>query len=106
MKLWLLILKEEDLLDDLVHRFQECNIHHVTVLKSDSVVEESKRKKSNEVRMFGTLRYLLEYDNEESRVLYITTDRDDVNDIVSDLVPEHQYILFQIPVEGMWGKCD
>ena len=106
MKLWLLILKEEDLLDDLVHRFQECDIQHVTVLKSDSVVEESKKKKNNEVRMFGTLRYFLEYEHDESRVIYITTERDDMNEIVRDLVPEHQYILFQIPVLGVWGKFE
>ena len=106
MKLWLLILKEEDLLDDLVHRFQECDIQNVTVLRSDSVVEESKRKKNSDVRMFGSLRYFLEYEHDESRVVYVLTERDDVNEIVHDLVPEHQYMLFQIPVVGVWGSFE
>lgn len=110
MELCLIILKEEDLLDDLVKRLTANDIKNITVLESNTFTSEhNSRNRKKDVNIFGSIRYMLDYFNDESRVILIPikSDRIDVlKAIVKDLIPVHQYFLFTMQVNNVEGTME
>jgi hypothetical protein len=110
MTLCILILKEEDLLDDLFHKFKKNDVKNITVLSSVSMVNEYVNKNKNrDVRIFGTLRHLVDYFSDDSRTLLIVCEDDMVNTISDDIkqiVPEHQYVFFTVAINNLQGSLE
>lgn len=110
MVLCTLILKEEDLLDEILHEFKEKNIKNITVLSSLSMVNEYVNKNKNrDLRIFGTLRHLVDYYSDDSRILLVACDEklvDSVYNSAKKIIPEHQYLLFSISINNIQGKLE
>ena len=110
MVLCVLILKEEDLLDELLHDFKLNNVNNVTLLSSVSMVNEYTNKNRNkDVHFYGTLRHLVDYFNDDSRTLMIVCQDDMVHLIggnIKKIIPENQYMFFTIPINNVQGKID
>lgn len=110
MALCILILKEEDLLDDLLHHFKENNVNNITVLSSTSMVSEyAGKNKNRDVHIFGTLHHLVDYFSDNSRVLMIVCEEDRVDIIsknIKKIIPEHEYLFFTVPINNIQGKLE
>lgn len=109
MDLCVIILKEEEILDTLLKKFTVEDIKNVTVLESDTVTCEQHKQKKKDINIFGSIRYMFDYLNDESRVILIPIKSDRIEiikEIVSDIVPKHQYILFTIAINNIEGTLE
>ncbi|MBE6144408.1 MAG: hypothetical protein E7169_02420 [Firmicutes bacterium] len=110
MELAIMILKEEELLDTLIKRLTSNDIKNITVLESDTFISENNNKnRKKDVNIFGSIRYMLDYFNDESRLIFIPIKNDRVDivkNIVKDLIPSHQYLFFTIPMNNMEGNLE
>ena len=68
MKLAILILKEEELLDKLIKSLNENNFHNLTTINSECVSSNGNNKN---VRVFSSLRYLMNYFYDEECGYYV-----------------------------------
>lgn len=110
MELAIMILKEEELLDTLIKRLTSNDIKNITVLESDTFISENNNKnRKKDVNIFGSIRYMLDYFNDESRLIFIPIKNDRVDivkNIVKDLIPSHQYLFFTIPMNNVEGTLE
>lgn len=110
MELCVMILKEEELLDVLIKKLTNSDFKNITVLESETFTSEHKSKpKKKDVNIFGSLRYMLDYFNDESRTILIPTNCDRINiikEIVKDIIPSPQYLLFTIPINNLEGTLE
>ena len=107
MEFCIMILKEESLLDSLVKALNKEAVKNITILNSLSVTNEKKHK--NDISILGSLRYMLDYYNNEGRVILIPTKEEKVEvirQVISDLVPNHQYIFFTLKINNVQGKVE
>ncbi len=107
MKLVVLILKEEEVLDKFVKRCTNSNIKNITVIESDSYeTEKVGSKRKHESNILNSIRYILDYYNDESRTILIpvnTEKLEEVKNIIKSLVPSEQYTLMVINLEEIIG---
>jgi len=110
MELCVLILREEELLDALIKKLTISDIKNITVLESNTYTSEyGNKSKKKDINIFSSIRYMLDYFNDESRVILIPIKSDKIDDIktiISDLIPTHQYLLFTIPVNNVEGTLE
>ncbi len=108
MNLCITILKEESLLNELIKKLTNSDIKNITILSSTNVVtEKSSRKK--EISILGSLRYMLDYFNDESKVILIPCSHEKIEAIkliIADLIPNHQYLFFSLKIDNVEGKID
>lgn len=104
MKLVVLILKQEELLNKFIKECSRNNIKNVTVFDSDSYEDEGNKKRNTKV--LNSIRYALNYYNDESKTIIIPIPNEKIDvlkDIVKDLVPSDQYTLITINIEDIIG---
>ena len=110
MELGIVILKEEELLETLIKRFTSINVKNITVLESNSLATGlGNKSKKKDINIFGSIRHMLDYFNDESRVLLIPTQTDKIDEIKSilaDLVPKHQYLFFTVSIFNIEGMVE
>lgn len=106
MNLCITILKEESLLNELIKKLNSSNIKNITILNSSSITSE-KHHRTKEISILGSLRYMMDYYNDESKVILIpTSDIETVKTIIADIIPNHQYLFFTINMNNIEGKID
>ena len=93
MKLAILILKEEELLDKLIKELNENNFHNLTTINSESVATSGNNKS---VRVFSSLRYIMNYFYDDSRVMLIPIEEDKIDDlfkVTSNILTKDKYMF-------------
>jgi nitrogen regulatory protein PII-like uncharacterized protein len=107
MKLIVLILKEEEILDKFIKKCTSMNIKNITVLESNSYeCDSTGSKRKNNANILNSIRYMLDYYNDESRTILIPVNDEkyvEVKDIIKNLVPSNQYTLMAINIEEIIG---
>jgi nitrogen regulatory protein PII-like uncharacterized protein len=107
MKLIVLILKEEEILDKFIKKCTSMNIKNITVLESNSYeCDSTESKRKNNANILNSIRYMLDYYNDESRTILIPVNDEkyvEVKDIIKNLVPSNQYTLMAINIEEIIG---
>lgn len=107
MKLAILILKEEELLDAFIKKCASNEIKNITVMESNSYESEKVGKRvKNDTHILNSIRYMLDYYNDESRVLLIPISSDKfekLKEITNSLVSLDQYTLMSINIEEIIG---
>ena len=104
MKLAILILKEEELLDKLIKELNENNFHNLTTINSESVATNGNNKS---VRVFSSLRYIMNYFYDDSRVMLIPIEEDKIDDLfkaTSNILTKDKYMFLILPVDRIEGK--
>jgi len=107
MKLAILILKDEELLDTFIKKCTSSNIKNITVLESDSYeTEKIGNKRKNTSHILNSIRYMLDYYNDESRTILVPVNDEkleEVKTIIKSLVPSEHYILMVVNLEETIG---
>ena len=104
MKLALLILKEEELLDRLIKELNENNFHNLTTVNSESVAINGNNKN---VRVFSSLRYIMNYFYDDSRIMLIPVEEEKINDlfnVTSNILTKDKYTFLILPIDRIEGK--
>ena len=108
MEICIIILKEEELFDKLAKELTENDIKNITVLESNTLVSDLSNKKSKkDIKIFGSIRSILDYFNDESKLILIPLKSDlldTVKKILKANVADSSYLLFTIPIANVEGK--
>lgn len=107
MKLVVLILKDEELLDTFIKRCTNNNIKNITVLESNSYeTEKIGSKRRHDSNILNSIRYMLDYYNDESRTILVPVNDEKLEEVkttIKSLVPSEHYILMVINLEEIIG---
>lgn len=107
MKLVILILKKEDLLDTFIKKCTVSNIKNITVLDSNSYEsEKTGTKRKHDANILNSIRYMLDYYNDESRTILVPIDNeklDKLKQIIKNLTASENYTLMVINLEEIIG---
>lgn len=104
MKLGITILKDENRLDDLLHKFKANDLKNITIINSNSKVSNFNDHKN---RIYGSLRTFFDYYNDESRIiLNIINDNEieNLKNILKDTLQLNQYSFFTIEINDVEGN--
>lgn len=105
MKMSILIIKEEDLLDDLLKKLAEHKFEDITIINTNSCETEKGIRKSQS-NLFSSIRYMMEFYNDESRTLLIPVKKERVELLkttVKDLIPEHKFAFCTLNIGDVEG---
>lgn len=112
MQLLLLVLNQTDLLDSLLKSFMENSIHGATILSSTGMAY--KLSKHEDYPIFGTLRTLLNLNQEENKTIFMVLKDEEVpkvksiiRSVIGDLSKPNTAVMFTLPVidtEGLITK--
>lgn len=106
MYLMVIIIKEEEKLEDLLHHFREKNVSNITVLQSISEVRSSQSK-MKEPKIFGSLRFLKDYYSDESRVILHLGSQGEIEvlkQVVREAIHTDEYVFFTVAVSDFEGN--
>ena len=110
MKLCLTILKQEDLLDTIIKKYQDNGIYNITVIDSTSIVKEyrveNKRKVEN---IIGTFRHLVDYVNDDSVLIMNIVQNEKISvikSILTNTVAYKNYNFFTIDINYIDGEIE
>lgn len=110
MELGILILKEEELLDTLIKKFTSIDVKNITVLESNSLATGiGNKSKKKDINIFGSIRHMLDYFNDESRVVLIPTRIEKIEEIkkvIDTLVSKQQYLFFTVAMSNIEGTIE
>ena len=82
MKLVVLILKDEELLDTFIKRCTNNNIKNITVLESNSYeTEKIGSKRRHDSNILNSIRYMLDYYNDESRTILVPVNDEKLEEV-------------------------
>ena len=104
MKLAILILKEDELLDKLIKKLNENNFHNLTTINSECISPSGNNKS---VQVFSSLRYIMNYFYDDSRVIFIPIEEEKVDDlfkVTSNILTKDKYMFLILPVDRIEGK--
>ncbi len=107
MKLVVLILKDEELLDTFIKKCTSNNIKNITVLESNSYeTEKIGSKRKHDSHILNSIRYMLDYYNDESRTILVPVNNEkleELKNIIKSLVPSEHYTLMVVNLEEIIG---
>lgn len=109
MQLLLIVLNKTDKLDELLESLVEQGISGATILSSTGMLRELS-KNSEHFSIFGTLRYRIDLDQEESKTIFMVL-RDEqveiakktIREVIGDLSQPDSAIVFTLPVLSAEG---
>lgn len=109
MQLLLMVLNRVEKLDDLLEALMAKGICGATILSSTGMVRELG-KRIEDYPIFGTLRYLIDFERKESKTIFmvlkdeqVDTVRKIVREVVGDLSQPDTAILFTLPILSAEG---
>lgn len=109
MQLLLMVLNKVEKLEELLEALMEHGICGATILGSTGMVRELG-KRIEDYPIFGTLRYLIDFERKESKTIFmvlkdeqVETVKKTVRDIIGDLSQPDTAILFTLPVLSAEG---
>ncbi|MEG0267040.1 MAG: hypothetical protein RR659_05280, partial [Bacilli bacterium] len=101
MKLAVLILKDDNKLDELLTVLSKENYRRVTVLNSNSYETEKGKKNSKQTNIFASIRYMVDFYNDESKTIFIPTTKDrieNLKEIIKGFIKKEEYTFFSIDI--------
>ncbi len=113
MKCLILILNKTEKLDELLAKFSDNGINGATILSSTGMARQLMNNKENDtVKMFGSLRFLLNPDRAENKTIFCVLSDDQVllargaiNAVLGNLNQPDTGIVFTVPVDFIDGGC-
>jgi hypothetical protein len=109
MQLLLIVLNKNELLDTLLAKFMDNGIQGATILSSTGMVKELS-KSGEYYPIFGTLRYLIDPDRQESKTIFIVLKNEQVEktkeivrQVVGDISKPDTAVMFTLPVLSVEG---
>ena len=103
MQMLILVLNNVELLEPLLETMTARGLKGATILNSTGMVRELTR--SEDYPLFGTLRFLMTPEHEESRTLFMVLPEEKmelakqtVRDILGDLSKPNTGVMFTLPV--------
>ncbi|MBE5958745.1 MAG: hypothetical protein E7254_07790 [Lachnospiraceae bacterium] len=105
MEFLIIILKKVELVDELIVKLQEIDIHHGTIMDAKSMTS-ALAKRWTDVPMFGLFRSANNHEyNEDCKMLMFVLDREridkvtaTVEEVVGDLNQPGTAVMFTVPV--------
>ncbi|MEG0408877.1 MAG: hypothetical protein RR623_08395 [Bacilli bacterium] len=107
MKLAVLILKDDNKLDELLTVLSKENYRRVTVLNSNSYETEKGKKNSKQTNIFASIRYMVDFYNDESKTIFIPTTKDrieNLKEIIKGFIKKEEYTFFSIDISDLEGS--
>lgn len=108
MQLFLMVLNQIDKLDDLLENLMEKGVTGATILNSTGMMKELA-KKNEDYPIFGTIRFLIDFDRTESKTIFMVL-KDEQVDIVKKIVRQtidiskpDSAVIFTLPVLSAEG---
>jgi len=108
MKLMVIVLNKVEMLEALLETMTARGLRGATILNSTGMLKVLTG--SEDLPLFGSLRYLIDSDREENKTILIVlreeqvaVAKETVHDIVGDLSKPNTAILFTLPVEDVEG---
>jgi hypothetical protein len=104
MQLLLIVLNKIDKFDELLESFIEQGISGATILSSTGMMRELS-KNSEDFPIFGSLRYLIDLEQGESKTIFmvlkdeqVETAKKTIRKVVGDLSKPDSAIVFTLPI--------
>ncbi|MGI5984445.1 MAG: hypothetical protein GXY01_08245 [Clostridiales bacterium] len=109
MKLMIIVLNKVEMLEALLETMTARGLRGATILNSTGMLRVLTQ--SEDLPLFGSLRYLIDSDDrEDSKTIFVVLREEQVNlakqtvrDIVGDLSKPNTAILFTLPIEDVEG---
>ena len=109
MQLLVIVLIKIEKLDDLLEKIMEQGVRGATILSSTGMARQLA-KNYEDYPIFGTLRYLIDLDREESKTIFMVLKDEQVNvvkkvvsQVIGDLSQPDTAVLFTLPVLSAEG---
>jgi nitrogen regulatory protein PII len=109
MQLLLMVLNKVEKLDELLEALMDKGICGATILGSTGMVRELG-KRIEDYPIFGTLRYLIDFERKESKTIFmvlqdeqVETVKKTVRNVIGDLSRPDTAIMFTLPVLSAEG---
>lgn len=109
MQFLLMVLNKVELLDTLLGKLMENGVSGATILSSTGMVRELA-KYSEDYPIFGTLRFLIDFDRKESKTIFMVLKDEKVEEIksvirqvVGDMSKPDTAVMFALPVLSAEG---
>ncbi|AUS98427.1 hypothetical protein CDQ84_03930 [Clostridium thermosuccinogenes] len=109
MQFLLIVLNKVELLDTLLEKLMEHGIRGATILNSTGMVRELA-KCNEDFPIFGTLRYLVDLDRQESKTIFMVLKDEQVEEakkvireVLGDMSKPDTAVMFTLPVLSAEG---
>lgn len=109
MQFLLMVLNKVEILDTLLEKLMESGICGATILSSTGMVRELV-KSNEDYPIFGTLRFIINPDRQESKTIFMVLKETKVEDVkkiirqvVGDLSKPDTAVMFTLPVLSAEG---
>lgn len=113
MELLFVILKQTELIDDLIIKLKEADVHHGTIVDAKSMTTALSTK-WDDVPMFGLFRSANNHEyNEDCKVLMFVLKKEQmdgvkkvINDAIGDISKPKTAVMFSVPISSWEGIND
>lgn len=112
MEFLILILKKTELIDDLIYKLKEVDVHHGTIVDAKSMT--TALSKWDDVPMFGLFRSANNYEyNEDCKMLMFALRKEHIDsvkmvieDVIGDMNQPKTAVMFTLPISFWEGIGD
>lgn len=109
MQFLLIVLNKVELLDTLLRKLMDNGIRGATILNSTGMLRELT-KSNEDFPIFGTLRYLIDPDRQESKTIFMVLKDEMVEEakkivrqVLGDISQPDTAVMFTLPVLSVEG---
>lgn len=109
MRFLLIVLNKVELLDILLEKLMDTGVCGATILSSTGMVRELA-KFNEDYPIFGTLRFLLDPDRQESKTIFMVLKEDKLEEVkevirqvIGDMSKPDTAVMFTLPVLSAEG---
>lgn len=109
MQLLLIVLNKIEKLDELLETFLDNDFSGATIINSTGMMSELA-KNMEDLPIFGSLRYMIDLDREETKTIFMALKNDQVEpakkvvrEVVGDLSKPDTAVMFTLPILSVEG---
>lgn len=112
MECLFLLLRKTELIDELIERLKEADVHHGTIIDAKSM--STALSKWNDVPMFGLFRNANNHEyNEDVKMMMFLLEEEHIQnvkriikDVIGDMSKPKTAVMFTLPVSSVEGIVD
>lgn len=108
MKLGIIVMKEEEKLERFIQILDSHNIKNITILNADCVAHDHVGKNKNKnVKIFGSIRYIMNYFYDDSRMVifpFEETELEDIQKMANDHLSRNEFLFIVLPLDRIEGS--